>query len=83
MHQQRVQLFRIMRERLVAKPYEAVRELLGFLDLRRDEGEVAALMRMIDPERAQAAHKDPEWETLRRAKASHPLMQRLDYGKGP
>jgi hypothetical protein len=70
-------------ERLVAKPYEAVRELLGFLDLGRDEGEVAALMRMIDPERAQAAHKDPEWETLRRAKASHPLMQRLDYGKGP
>jgi hypothetical protein len=70
-------------ERLIAKPYEAVRELLAFLELGRDEAEVAALMRMVDPERGQAAREDPEWETLRRAKASHPLMRRLDYGNGP
>ncbi len=70
-------------ERLMAKPYEAVRELLAFLELGRDEAEVAALMRMVDPERGQAARKDPEWETLRRAKTFHPLMRRLDYGDGP
>jgi hypothetical protein len=70
-------------ERLVTKPYEAVRELLAFLEIGLDEAGVAALMRMIDPERAQAAHDDLQWQALRRAKASHTLMRRLDYGTGP
>jgi hypothetical protein len=67
-------------ERLVAKPYDAVRELLGFLELGLDEAGVAALIGMIDPQRAQAARSDPEWQALRRAMGSHPLMRRLDYG---
>jgi hypothetical protein len=67
-------------ESLIEKPEERIRELFAFVGVDPGEEAIRALAAEVEPARAHAARRDPEFEALRRRQAEHPLMQRLAYG---
>jgi hypothetical protein len=70
-------------ERLVEKPEALVRELLLFAGLEPSDSRIAPLLEQVDAKRGFDAHNDPQWVAMRRARSTHPLMQRLAYGDAP
>ncbi len=70
-------------ERLVAKPLESIRELLAFAGRGIAPDELAKLVAAIETHPRAHAREDAEWTHLRSEVSSHPLMQRLEYGKRP
>ncbi len=70
-------------EALVEKPETQIRELASFAGVDLSESDARAAAAEVDPGRNDARPGDAEWSQLRRARADHPLMQRLAYGGAP
>jgi hypothetical protein len=70
-------------ETLLAKPEVILRRILEFVGLEVEDDVVRALATEVDAERGLAFQSDPEWTAFRRARAEHPLMQRLEYADTP